>query len=124
MPTRGRCRRSASQQTPTVGSLDNWPSEWSSIVWQSEPLVAERQVARLRELARVQRRALPMARVVRLVLTPGVVEQPEAKDERPVAPGYTLGELEPRRGHAAPVLLPVHPRPSHPRALERYLDKP
>ena len=84
--TRGRWSRSASQQAPIVASSETSPSEWSLSASAStrNRAVVERQHALVAKLEGERLRPSSVPRIDRLVLASGVVQEPEAEDERAI----------------------------------------
>ena len=70
----------------------------------------ERKRVRRRELARVAGGTGAVPGVVALVLAAGVVQEPEAEDDRAIWSRVLAGEPEAARGDAAPVLVAVEVR--------------
>ena len=109
IPTRGRSSRSASQQTPTVGSRGDEP------VRVLEAGVLERlelgrgggEDALGVQLAGERRRARPVLGVDRVVDAHRVVQEREEEDHERVGPVERLREPEPVRADRAPVQLAV-----------------
>ena len=108
-----------------VGSADTWPFEWSrsASLERLELRVVEHEQPLGAELLRERRGARAVTGVVRLVLAPGVVEEPEAEDDDGVRPVEGRAELETGRGHAAPVRLAVPGRVPPPRPRQHGRDE-